>query len=167
PWPPFVDDLLGLGDRKFDSVVPSRMALGVDEAVFPPLASHLLFDNTSGLVLAVAAKRRGADAMPFVFDRLTCAVVVASAATRQSLPQRFEQRHREPSLDAAPGDWIFWCGYRFDLWLVSMTDRAPRYRGSAPSETPKSSPRSAQRRRPHEPTCLQRLAGESAGLMVV
>src|SRR5215469_8012067 len=49
--PPFVDDLLGLGDRKFDSAVPSRMALGADEAVFPPIAGHLLFDNASGLVL--------------------------------------------------------------------------------------------------------------------
>src|SRR5215470_13601845 len=95
PRAPLVDDLLGLGDRKFDSAVPSRMALGADEAVLPPLAGHLLFNNAGRLVLTVAAEWRRADAMPFVFYRVICAVVVASAATRQSLPQRFEQRHRE------------------------------------------------------------------------
>src|SRR5690349_18986205 len=64
-----VDDLLGLGDREGDRVVPTLMRIGPDEAMLFHAFGGVLLDDPGGLVAAVVSVRRRTNAVTLVFDR--------------------------------------------------------------------------------------------------
>jgi hypothetical protein len=64
-----VDDLLGLGDREGDRVVPALMGIGPDEAMLFHAFRGVLLDDPGGLIGAVVSVRRRANPIALVFDR--------------------------------------------------------------------------------------------------
>src|SRR5436309_3542863 len=63
-----VDDLLGLGDGEVHRSLAARMGVGAHEAMLLHALGCVLVDDAGGLVLAIGAIGRRADAIALVFD---------------------------------------------------------------------------------------------------
>src|SRR5215475_3710852 len=64
-----VDDLLGLGDRKGDGVLPAAVSISPDKAVLLHALGRVLLDASGSLILAIVEIRCRLDPVPLVFDR--------------------------------------------------------------------------------------------------
>src|ERR1700680_3221851 len=65
----FIDDLLALGNREGDRLLPVLVGFGPNEPVFFHPLRAVLLDNTRGLILSIGSVRRRTDAITSVFDR--------------------------------------------------------------------------------------------------